>query len=71
MFASNLFTPTDAMASWIRAFSDNQPISVVASALRGLAMGSAATGAILGSIVWIAAMLAVFIPLAVSAYRKP
>ncbi len=71
MFASNLFTPTESMSSWIRAFADNQPISVVASAVRQLASGADATAAVLGSTVWIAAMLAVFVPLAVSAYRKP
>ena len=71
MFASNLFTPTESMASWIRAFADNQPISVVASAVRSLAAGTEAAGAVIGSLVWIVALLAVFMPVAVAAYRKP
>ncbi len=39
VFASSVFTPTDTMPSWLQAFADNQPITVVANAIRGLTLG--------------------------------
>lgn len=39
VFASSVFTPTDTMPDWLRAFADNQPITVVANAVRGLTLG--------------------------------
>ncbi len=39
VFASSVFTPTDTMPAWLRAFADHQPITVVANAIRGLTLG--------------------------------
>ncbi len=39
VFASSVFTPTATMPDWLRAFADNQPITVVANAVRGLTLG--------------------------------
>ncbi len=39
VFASSIFTPTDPMPPWLRAFADRQPVTVVANAIRGLTLG--------------------------------
>lgn len=77
VFASSIFVPTQTLPDWLRVFADNQPISVVANALRGLILGEGALfgehttgGLVTASIVWIAALIAVFAPLSVRLYRR-
>ncbi|OFW67252.1 MAG: hypothetical protein A2Z12_05935 [Actinobacteria bacterium RBG_16_68_21] len=77
VFASSVFVPTETMPSWLRAFAENQPITVTVNALRGLMLGGDALepgktvlGAVLLSLVWTAGILAVFAPLAVRLYRR-
>lgn len=77
VFASSVFTPTGAMPGWLRAFADNQPVSVVANAVRGLVLGQGAlpagatvTGTVVAAIVWSTLILAVFVPLSVRLYRR-
>ncbi len=77
VFASSIFVPTSTMPSWLRGFADNQPITVTTNALRGLVLGEGALpegtsveSQILLAIVWAAAIVAVFGPLAVRLYRR-
>lgn len=70
MLASTVFTPTTAMPGWLKAFADNQPISVVSDAVRALSFGEPAGDAVLRSLLWTAGLLLVFIPLATRLYRK-
>lgn len=77
VFASSVFLPTQTMPDWLRIFADNQPISIVANALRGLMLGQDALlagqtvgGLVLGALAWIAGVTAVFAVLAVRAYRR-
>jgi ABC transporter DrrB family efflux protein len=77
VFASSVFVPTQTMPSWLRAFADNQPITVTVDALRGLMLGGDAVrvghtvgGQVLLSLFWSAAILAFFAPLAVRMYRR-
>lgn len=77
VFASSIFVPTQTLPDWLRVFADNQPISVVANALRGLILGDGAlfgehttSGLFLASVVWIAALVLVFAPLSVRLYRR-
>ncbi len=70
MFGSNLFTPTAAMPGWVKVFADNQPISVVATAVRALADGHGPGLSVIGSLAWIAGLLIVFVPLSVRLYRN-
>lgn len=58
------------MPGWLQAFADNQPISVVADAIRTLGDGTSAGGLILGSLLWIAGLTAFFGWLAARLYRK-
>jgi len=74
---SSVFLPTQTMPGWLQTFAEHQPITVVANALRGLMLGPEAlppghtvAGQTLLAIVWTAAILTVFVPLAVRAYRR-
>lgn len=70
LFASSAFTPTFQMPGWLQAFADNQPISVVADAIRALGDGSDASGLVFGSLLWIVGLTAGFAWLSVRLYRK-
>ncbi len=77
VFASSVFVPTQTMPDWLRVFADHQPVTILGNAMRGLILGSDAlqpgqttAGQILLALVWIAAILVVFVPLAVRMYRK-
>ncbi len=78
MFASSIFVPPETLPSWMKGFANNQPITVLSDTLRGLILGDefmatqtrSLTGLILYSLFWIAAILAVFAPLAVRTYRR-
>ncbi len=70
MMASSAFTSTALMPGWLRWFADNQPVSVTTEAVRSLAGGEPAGGDIVYAVVWIAALLAGFVPLASHLYAK-
>lgn len=78
VFASSVFVPTEAMPDWLRVFADNQPITVIANAVRSLMIPEQALGPlgldqgslILQSLAWIAGIIAVFGILAVRQYKR-
>ena len=70
MMASSAFTPTATMPKWLKAFADNQPISVASDAVRALVDGRPAGSDSLYAVVWIVVLLAIFIPLTTRLYRK-
>jgi len=74
---SSVFLPTQTMPGWLQAFAEHQPITAVANALRGLTLaqgalppGHTVAGATLLALAWAAGILAVFVPLAIRAYRR-
>jgi ABC transporter DrrB family efflux protein len=76
-FTSSVFVPTQTMPGWLQAFAANQPVTVATNALRSLILGQGAlppgrtvTGQVTLALVWAAAIIAVFAPLAVRAYRR-
>jgi ABC-2 type transport system permease protein/oleandomycin transport system permease protein len=75
-FASSAFVPVSTMPSWLRAFAEHNPVTVLANALRGLfhVDPSLTVGdirwAIIQSIAWILAILLVFVPAAILRYRR-
>jgi ABC-2 type transport system permease protein/oleandomycin transport system permease protein len=69
-FASSIFVPTMTMPDWLRAFAENQPVSVVANAVRDLMTGTVNPADINASLFWIIGIFAVFMPLAVRQYAK-
>ena len=70
MFASSAFVPTASMPGWLQAFANHQPVTQTANAIRALSQGGPLAGPLLRSLLWIAAIIAVFAPLAVDRYRK-
>lgn len=77
VFASSVFVPTQTMPSWLQTFAENQPVTIVANAARGLILGGGALlpgqtvrGQVLLAVLWTLAITAVFAPLAVRIYRR-
>jgi ABC transporter DrrB family efflux protein len=76
-FTSSVFVPTQTMPAWLQPFAANQPVTVATNALRGLVLGQGAlppgrtvAGQVVLALLWAAAITAVFVPLAVRAYRR-
>lgn len=70
VFVSGVFVPIETLPSWLQGFAAAQPITVTVEALRALALGGPTTAPVLQALAWMAAILAVFVPLAVWRYRK-
>ena len=58
------------MPGWLQTFANHQPVTQTANAIRALSQGGAVAGPLTRSLLWIAAIIAVFAPLAVGRYRK-
>ncbi|MBI2705201.1 MAG: ABC transporter permease [Actinobacteria bacterium] len=80
VFASSAFVPTATMPTWLQAFANNQPVSIVINASRQLVLGGYIEDNRLYvgvnwfdvglAVLWMIGITAVFAPLAVRAYRK-
>lgn len=78
VFASSAFVPPAAMPTWLRLFAEHQPVTAAVNAARALLLGqpgeavvgASAGAAALSALAWIAAILAVAVPLAVRRYRR-
>jgi len=69
-FGSNVFVGTATMPGWLKAWADISPVTQMSDVLRGLMNGGPIAGPLTGSLIWMAAAIAVFFPLATWAYRK-
>lgn len=70
VFASSVFTPIASMPGWLQAFAKNQPITRVADTVRALTQGGPVATNLIWTLGWCAAILAVFMPLAVRRYMR-
>jgi ABC-2 type transport system permease protein len=70
VFASGVFVPVETMPGWLQGFAKANPITIFTEALRGLTGGGPVATPLLQSLAWIAAIVLVFLPLAVRQYRK-
>jgi ABC-2 type transport system permease protein len=68
-FLSNVFVEAETLPSGLEAFVDINPISILATASRGLMEGNAEAGDIAIVLATAAAITAVFAPLTVRLYR--
>jgi ABC transporter DrrB family efflux protein len=68
-FASSAFAAPETMPGWLRAFAEVNPITQVIDATRGLMLGGPVGGPLARSLLWLAAIQAVFAPLAIARYR--
>jgi oleandomycin transport system permease protein len=69
-FGSNTFVKASTMPSWMQGFVKVNPISHLAGATRGLFTGGPVMNDLLWTFGWMAGLVAVFMPLAMRAYRK-
>ncbi len=69
-FVSSAFVPVATMPGWLQAFAKNQPVTIVINEMRSLALGGPLALHAWQSAAWLAGIVAVFVPLAVRAYRR-
>jgi ABC transporter DrrB family efflux protein len=69
-FVSAAFVPVSSMPGWLQAFAKNQPVTIVIDEMRALALGGPLAEHAWQSALWLAGTFAVFVPLAVRAYRR-
>jgi ABC transporter DrrB family efflux protein len=83
VFVSSAFVPVAGMASFLQVVARNNPVSDWCNLARYLAIGDVALidsvthqpfdtfeGLLVKSVIWIAALLAIFVPLAIRLYRR-
>jgi ABC transporter DrrB family efflux protein len=77
-FVSSAYVPVGSMPGWMQAFAEHQPLTPMVDAVRALTLGPSAE-ALLGhpagyfvsrSLLWAAAIVVVFAPLAIARYRR-
>jgi ABC-2 type transport system permease protein len=69
-FASNVFVDPRTMPGWVQVFVNNNPVTHLAAASRGLMHGNAAAVEVAWVLGWSAALVAVFAPLTMRLYNK-
>jgi len=69
-FGSSTFVPTGTMPGWLQAFVKVNPLTHLVGTVRGLMLGGAYGEHLLWTACWSAGLLAVFVPLAMRAYRR-
>lgn len=71
VFASSIFVPVNTLSNkWLKAFAEHNPISYTANTVRALTAGTPLGNNLWYTILWIVGILIIFVPLAVSRYRK-
>ena len=70
VFASSVFVPVSSMPDWLRAFAENSPVTLTTNVARSYALTHQVPGSLGDAAIWIAGLLAVFIPLCVWRYRR-
>jgi ABC-2 type transport system permease protein/oleandomycin transport system permease protein len=58
------------MPGWLQVFVRANPVTITVDALRALTYGGPTTRPLLLSLAWIVGILGLFVPLAVSRYRR-
>ncbi len=69
-FGSNTFVPTATMPGWLQSFVNINPLTHLVGAVRGLLLGGPVASNVLWTLVWMGVLLALFVPLALRAYRR-
>jgi oleandomycin transport system permease protein len=69
-FVSNVFVPTETMPDWLQVVVGANPVSILADATRGLMVGGPAAGPVVASLLWAAAIVVVFAPLSMWAFKR-
>ncbi|MPY77143.1 MAG: ABC transporter permease [Actinophytocola sp.] len=69
-FVSNVFVPAETMPGWLQVFVDVNPVSILADACRGMMLGGEVAEPVVGSLLWALAIVLVFAPLSVWAFKR-
>jgi len=69
-FASSAFVDPSTMPGWLEAFAEVNPITSVIDATRGLMLGGPVADPVVRSVLWLAAIQALFVPLTIARYRR-
>ncbi|MER7763512.1 ABC transporter permease [Streptomyces sp. NPDC097619] len=69
-FTSSAFVRVDTMPGWLQAWVNVNPVTQLSDAFRGLLLGTPAGRPVFWSLVWAVGITAVFMPLAMRAYRS-
>ncbi|MFI7005878.1 ABC transporter permease [Streptomyces sp. NPDC050145] len=69
-FLSDIFVKPETMPGWLQAFVNNNPVTHVASAVRGLMEGDWPADEVLWSLGWAALLVAVFGPVTMRLYNR-
>jgi ABC transporter DrrB family efflux protein len=69
-FASSVLVPAASMPGWLQTFVRVNPISIFATAMRGLLLGGPLATPVLQAAAWIVGLSVVFGTLTVSRYRR-
>jgi len=69
-FASNVFVPTASLPGWLQGFVNVNPLTHLVGVMRALFLGAPMGSHLLWTLVWCVGLVAVFLPLAMRAYRR-
>lgn len=69
-FVSNVFAPANTMPGWLQPVVEANPVSLLADAARGLMVGGPVVEPVVGTLLWATAIVAVFAPLSVRAFKR-
>ena len=69
-FASSAFVPTDTMPDWLRVFAENQPMTLIINSVRSFILDGSGGPDTLPALIWTAAILVAFFPIALWMYRR-
>jgi oleandomycin transport system permease protein len=69
-FGSNIFVPAENLPTWLQGWVRINPVSQLADATRGLLLDVPVGNAVRNGLLCVAALLVVFVPLAIRAYRR-
>ena len=69
-FASSAFVKTDTMPSWLQAFAERQPMTLVINAVRDLVLGGSGGPDAPAAIAWAVGLLVVFFPIGLWLYQR-
>jgi oleandomycin transport system permease protein len=69
-FGSNVFVQTSTLPGWLQWFVHVNPITPLVGTIRGLLVGGPVAGHLIATLAWMAALLVIFVPLALRAYAR-
>jgi ABC transporter DrrB family efflux protein len=69
VFASSLYVPIATMPGWLQVFANINPVTPMVDTIRALLLGTGVSSSLWKILAWEAAIILVFLPLALRRYR--